>query len=107
MAFEKRAWYFPLFRFLLNASVVNGWLIYRKIHKIKELDFLREIVNALLKPSEKSYKFVSLKTPDSVQYDRKNHNIMMGKHSIGTESVRKMSNQSVQNVMWLYMFSTG
>lgn len=28
--FRKHVWYYPLFRFLLNASLVKGWLIYRK-----------------------------------------------------------------------------
>ena len=40
--------------------------------------FLREIVNALLKPSEKPLKFIPLKTPDCVRYDGKDHNIVMG-----------------------------
>lgn len=78
VTFRKRAWYYPLFRFLLNASVVNGWLMYRKINKITELDFLREIVNVLLKPAENPNKFVPLKTLNSVRYDRKDHNIVMG-----------------------------
>ena len=75
VAFRKRAalGIILLFRFRLNASVVNGWLMYRKIHKVTELDFLREIVNALLKSSEKPHKFVPLKTPDCVRYDRKDH----------------------------------
>ncbi|KAK4314976.1 hypothetical protein Pmani_013759 [Petrolisthes manimaculis] len=78
VAFRKRAWYFPLFRFLLNATIVNGWLMYRIIHKVTQLDFLREIVNVLLKPSEKPSRFVPLKTPDCVRYDRTDHNIVMG-----------------------------
>ena len=36
VTFRKRAWYYPLFRFLLNASVVNGWLMYRNINKIND-----------------------------------------------------------------------
>lgn len=52
--------------------------MYRKINKVTELDFLREIVNVLLKPSEKPCKVVPLKTPDCVRYDRTDHNIVMG-----------------------------
>ena len=52
--------------------------MYRKIHKVTELDFLRKIVNALLKPSEKPHRFIPLKTPDCVRYDGKDHNIVMG-----------------------------
>ena len=78
VSFQKRAWYYPLFKFLLNASVVNGWLLYRQIHKITELDFLREIVGALLKPSEKPRRSVPLRTPELVRYDRMDHSIVMG-----------------------------
>ena len=52
--------------------------MYRNIHKVTQIDFLREIVNVLLKPSEKPSKFVSLKTPDCVRYDKTDHNIVMG-----------------------------
>ena len=53
VAFRKRVWYFPLFRFLLNSSVVNGWILFRKNHKATHLEFVREIVNVLLKLAEK------------------------------------------------------
>ena len=78
VGFRKRVWYFPLFRFLLNGSVVNGWILYRKIHKVTQLEFEREIVNVLLKPAEKLRKFVPLKGPELVRYDRMDHNIVMG-----------------------------
>ena len=76
VSFRKHAWYYPLFRFLLNASVVNGWLLYRKIHKITELDFLRDIVGVLLKPSESPSRSVPLRAPEMVRFDRVDHNVV-------------------------------
>ena len=77
--FRKRVWYYPLFRFILNATVSNGWILYRKIHpQIRQLDFLREIVNVLLKPRNNPKKNIPLHVRDSVRYDRIDHMIVMG-----------------------------
>ncbi|KAK4299709.1 hypothetical protein Pmani_028025 [Petrolisthes manimaculis] len=78
VSFRKRVWYFPLFRFLLNGSIVNGWILYKKIHMVTELEFLREIVNVLLKPSEKPRRYMPLTSPEDVRYDRRDHYVVMG-----------------------------
>ena len=77
--FRKRVWYYPLFRFVLNASIINLWLLYRNIYeKVTQLDFLRDIVNVLLKPAESPGKFLPLKTPEYVRCDRVDHIVVMG-----------------------------
>lgn len=78
IAFRKRVWYFPLFRFLLNASIVNAWLMYAKIHRISELSFLRKVVLTLLKPSEESCISALPKMPPPMRFDGVDHNIEMG-----------------------------
>ena len=78
VSFRKRVWYYSLFRFLVNSSVVNGWLLFRKMNKVSELDFLREIVNILLRPCERPRKSISIKLPDLVRYDGIGHDIVMG-----------------------------
>lgn len=64
-----RVWYFPLFKFVLNASIVNGLLLYRRINKGTELDFLRSIVNILLKPNDKPNKYFAIRHDEIVRYD--------------------------------------
>lgn len=78
VSFCKRVWYYPLFIFFLNASVVNSWLLFRKMNKITELDFEREVVNILLKPCKRPRKSVSMKLPDLVRYDGIGHDIVPG-----------------------------
>ena len=77
VSFRKRVWYYPILRFILNASVVNGWLLYRKIKTISEYDFLSEIVSVLLKPSTKPAKLVPLKPHAALRFDGIDHNIVM------------------------------
>ena len=46
---RSKKWYWPLFRFCLNGSVVNLWLLYRYVDKsMSLLEFTRQIVIALL-----------------------------------------------------------
>ena len=56
VAFRKRVWYYPIFRLLLNATVVNGWLYYRKMKQMTQLKFTQQIVLSLLVPSLLSNK---------------------------------------------------
>lgn len=78
VSFRKRVWYYPIFRFILNASIVNGWLLYRKIHNITQLDFTRQVVNVLLKPSAKAGRTVPLRTFDAARFDGVGHDIVKG-----------------------------
>lgn len=77
-SFRKRVWYYPLVRFLLNATIVNGWLLYRKIQPQTELDFLRSIVNVLLKPTSTTRKYIPRQIAIEARYDGQNHDIVMG-----------------------------
>ena len=46
---RSRKRYWPYFRFGLNGSIVNLWLLYRFVHKkVSLLDFTRQIVFSLL-----------------------------------------------------------
>lgn len=100
VSFRKRVWYYPLFRFILNSSIANGCLFYRKVHpKVKQLDLIREIVNVLLKPTEKPAKSVPLQEPAAVRYDRTDHNIVIGDTEHRCWVCKKNVNQTAQNVM--------
>jgi hypothetical protein len=49
ISIRSNKWYWPIFRFCLNASVVNTWMIYRVKHpKCSLLQFLRTLVISLL-----------------------------------------------------------
>ena len=37
VSFRKLVWYYPIFRFLLNAKVMNSWLYYRKMKQMTQL----------------------------------------------------------------------
>ena len=77
-----------------------GIILYRNIHnKIPQLDFLRDIVKVLLKPSESPGKFLPLKTQDCVRYDRVDHNVVMGETQRRCGVCKKILNQCAQNVM--------
>ena len=49
---RSRKWYWPLFRFCLNGSMINLWLLYRHVDsKMPLLEFTRQVVIALLASS--------------------------------------------------------
>lgn len=79
---RSKKWYWPLFRFCLNGSIVNLWMLYRQEHKtISLLEFTRQIVTALLAgPKTGITKTVIPKLKGQVQneirYDRKDHLVM-------------------------------
>jgi DNA excision repair protein ERCC-6 len=80
VAFRKRVWYYPIFRFLLNATVVNGWLYVRKIKSMTQLEFTQEIVSSLLVPSASLTKnHIPRQISTTGRYDGLNHNVVMGK----------------------------
>lgn len=78
ISFRKRTWYYPLFRFILNATVVNGWLYFRKIRPQTQLDFTRDIVNNLLKPAPTPKKHIPRSICERGRFDGLNHNVVMG-----------------------------
>ena len=46
---RSRKWYWLYFRFCLNGSIVNLWLLHKYVHKkVSLLNFSRQIVLALL-----------------------------------------------------------
>ena len=76
---RSRKWYWPYFRFCLNGSIVNLWLLYRFVHKkVSLLDFTRQIVLALLASADMpSRNSVCPKTKkqvlDATRRDGKDH----------------------------------
>ena len=78
VAFRKRVWYYPLFRFVRNASLVNGWLLYRKLKPTTQLSFLDEIVFGLLKPVGGPSRHVPRPISSSGRYDGLNHDLKYG-----------------------------
>ena len=61
---RSRKWYWPLFRFCLNGSVINLWLLYRNVEtKMSLLEFTRQIVISLLaSPNMEKRRGVAPKT---------------------------------------------
>ncbi|PSN55274.1 hypothetical protein C0J52_05820 [Blattella germanica] len=45
---RSKKWYWPLYRFCLDGSIVNLWLIYRQHNKVNLVEFRRSIALALL-----------------------------------------------------------
>ena len=76
---RSRKWYWPLFRFCLNASIVNLWILFRSIQSsISQLEFTRQIVIPLLAaPDLESRRGIRPKTkkqvPQVVLFDNRNH----------------------------------
>ncbi|XP_046402080.1 piggyBac transposable element-derived protein 2-like [Ischnura elegans] len=59
---RSNKWYWPLFRFCLNSSIVNLWHIFRiNNRKSNQIDFLREVVIGLLS-SDTQPKLVAPRT---------------------------------------------
>lgn len=78
--FRKTVWYYPIFRFLLNSTLVNNWLYYRKMRQQTQLEFTQQIVSSLRTPltitATKSH--VPRPVSESGRYDGINRNIVMG-----------------------------
>ena len=76
---RSRKWYWPLFRFCLNGSIVNLWILFLCIHSsISLLEFIRQIVIALLAaPDLESRREIRPKTkkqvPQVVRFDNRIH----------------------------------
>ena len=76
---RSRKWYWPLFRFCLNGSVINLWLLYRNVEtKMSLLEFTRQIVISLLaSPNMEKRRGVAPKTKkqvlDATRLDGKEH----------------------------------
>lgn len=81
---RSKKWYFPLFRFMLNATVVNQYKLYNVCHpKVNLLAFTRAIVQSFLTDSTKDPLFLmpKRKTPlktstlasSEIRYDGQNH----------------------------------
>ena len=46
---RSRKWYWPMFRFYFNGSIINFWLLYRFVDsKMSLLEFTRQVVISLL-----------------------------------------------------------
>ncbi|KAL7635346.1 UNVERIFIED_CONTAM: hypothetical protein RMT77_014413 [Armadillidium vulgare] len=75
---RSKKWFWPYFRFCLNVSVVNLWMLYRNIESIPLLEFTRQIVISLLSapdiPTQRGVK-PSTKTQvlNAIRFDRKDH----------------------------------
>lgn len=86
---RSKKWYWPLFRFCLNGSIVNLWLLFRNTEKrISLLEFTRQIVIALLaSPDMPSRRGVRPKTKNQVlevvKLDGRDH--LVNKNSTGTQ----------------------
>ena len=76
---RSRKWYWPLFKFCLNESIVNLWIPFLSIqNSISLLEFTKQIVIALLAaPDLESRRGIRPKTkkevPQVVRFDNKNH----------------------------------
>ncbi|KAG5869301.1 hypothetical protein JTB14_000925 [Gonioctena quinquepunctata] len=83
MSIRRKKWWWAIFTWLLDVSVVNAWNIYRQHENIKQLVFRRQIVQTYLtkyavpkgagKPTT-SRSSVSLnRVSDDLRYDGRNH----------------------------------
>lgn len=77
---RQRKWWWPIFSYLFDVSIVNAWLLFRKIHPTHEasgalLKFRRYLALTLLKSyGQKSNKGKVTPAPSyDVRYDKTNH----------------------------------
>lgn len=65
---RSRKWYWPLFRFCLNGSIINLWLLYRHVDKkMSLLEFTRQVVITLLaSPNVEKRRGVAPKTKNQL-----------------------------------------
>ena len=86
---RKKKWWFSLFTWMLDASVVNAFYIFRQGHQdVSFLDFRRQLVLFYLQgnmaipsrpgPSRDKSK-MSSRVTDDVRYDQKGHFVIMHK----------------------------
>ncbi|XP_055712575.1 piggyBac transposable element-derived protein 3-like isoform X2 [Phlebotomus papatasi] len=70
-------WHFPIFRFCLNAAVVNAWQIYRfKDSKVTLLQFIRSITSGILitgNPIKHSLYIPKTMTSKEIRHDGAGH----------------------------------
>lgn len=85
IAIRTKKWWWPVFSFLISATVNNAWLLYRetesyKADKLDLLEFTRRIVNAYLqkhgnRPQSKAAKVTpqTKRVHAEVRFDRQDH----------------------------------
>lgn len=56
LALNLKKLYWPFFRFCLNVSVVNLWMLYWKVENISPIEIIRQIVISLLSGSDLTTK---------------------------------------------------
>ncbi|KAJ8941966.1 hypothetical protein NQ314_010185 [Rhamnusium bicolor] len=82
---RSKKWWWCIFTWLIDVSIVNAWIIQRKSGKaISQLDFRREIVNVYLtrygnapkragRPSTSKNSITLNRISDDLRYDRQDH----------------------------------
>lgn len=81
---RRKKWWWAIFTWLLDASVVNAWNIYRRRETISQLDFRRRIVQSYLtkygvlpkgggKPATSRSSVTLNRISDDLRYDGRNH----------------------------------
>ncbi|KAK9729985.1 Transposase IS4 [Popillia japonica] len=112
ISLRGKKWWWCLFTWLIDASILNAWVLHKKSGNIlTQLEFRREIVKAYLnkyrnpptssgRPSTSKSSRSFNRVSDDVLYDNIGHMLMPKKSGVMVTNANQLCVQNVLNAMW-------